>query len=407
MSFVDPYVLSLWMKLTVFYIGDSAIHPSGLLMLLWEIFAPLLVETPMIAMTATATKGMMAQIEKSIGMFNPAYVVESPNRLNIRFSVCHVKEASSSAFSWLLDELKAKKDACEKVIIFCRRIDDCAMLYQSFAIALGADSYLPSDDCCLQNVLFGMFHAKIADADKEVLLESFSKSDGKCRVIISTIAFGMGVNISNVRCVVHFGPSSNIDNYVQESGQAGRDNKPSHAVIYLYPGALRGNVSKDMKKYCWNESRTCRRQLLFRSYLGTLATTTILHDCCDICMSRCMCGECIAAQPKCISGASSSISTIGRATVDECGRQWTSLHAKVLRSSLQDLRSSEMHDKDTIPLQPELVTGISDKLIDSIVHYATHISTVDDLHDMCSVWGNESDILELIGRVKALDLCKQ
>ena len=48
-----------------------------------------------------------------------------------------------------------------------------------------------------------MFHAKTVDEDKEVLLESFSKSDGKCWVIISTIAFGMGVNIPNVHCVVH------------------------------------------------------------------------------------------------------------------------------------------------------------------------------------------------------------
>lgn len=50
--------------------------------------------------------------------------------------------------------------------------------------------------------------------------------------------------------------------------------------------------------------------------------------------------------------------------------QWTSLHVKVLSSSLQDFRSLEMHDKDTIPLQPEHVVGISERLIDSIVQYA-------------------------------------
>ena len=100
------------------------------------------------------------------------------------------------------------------------------------------------------------------DEDKEVLLESFSKSDGKCWVIVSTIAFEMGVNIPKVHCVVHLGPSSTIDNYVQESERAGEDNKPSHAVIYLYPGALRDNVSKDMKQHCWNESRICHHKLL-------------------------------------------------------------------------------------------------------------------------------------------------
>lgn len=64
-----------------------------------------------------------------------------------------------------------------------------------------------------------------------------------------------------------------------------------------------------------------------------------------------------------------------------------------------------MHDSDTILLQPELVTGISDKLIDSILRHAPKIATIEDLHNTCSVWGNEVDILELITEAKSLDLC--
>ena len=52
-----------------------------------------------VAMTATDTKGIMSLIEKSNGMFHPAYVVESPNRLNIRFAVYRIEEASGRAFS--------------------------------------------------------------------------------------------------------------------------------------------------------------------------------------------------------------------------------------------------------------------------------------------------------------------
>ena len=64
-----------------------------------------------------------------------------------------------------------------------------------------------------------------------------------------------------------------------------------------------------------------------------------------------------------------------------------------------------MHVNDTILLQPELVTGISDKLIDRILHHAPKITTIEDLHNTCSVWDNELDILELITEVKLLDLC--
>ena len=64
-----------------------------------------------------------------------------------------------------------------------------------------------------------------------------------------------------------------------------------------------------------------------------------------------------------------------------------------------------MHYNDTILLPPELVTGISDKLIDSILRHASKITTKEDLHNTCSVWGNELDFLELITEVKSLDLC--
>ena len=134
-------------------------------------------------MTATATKQMMTQIEKALCMFHLSYIVESPNRLNIRFSVCHIEKLDIEVFSWLLNELITKKEECKKVIIYCRRVDDCATLYQSFAIALRADGYSPSGECDLRNALFGMFHAKIVDADKETLLKSFCKPDGKCWVM--------------------------------------------------------------------------------------------------------------------------------------------------------------------------------------------------------------------------------
>ena len=57
------------------------------------------------------------------------------------------------------------------------------------------------------------------------------------QVLIATIAFGMGVNCKGVRRVIHFGPSKNIEQYVQESGRAGRDGEDSTCII-LYNGLL-------------------------------------------------------------------------------------------------------------------------------------------------------------------------
>ena len=71
--------------------------------------------------------------------------------------------------------------------------------------------------------LFGMYHAKITESQKTTLIVSFSASNGNCRVLFTTIAFGMGINIPDIQRVIHYGPSKDIEEYVQESGRGGRD----------------------------------------------------------------------------------------------------------------------------------------------------------------------------------------
>ena len=65
-----------------------------------------------------------------------------------------------------------------------------------------------------------MYQSKIDESDKNILT-SLKNEKGVCRVLFSTIAFGMGVDIPNIRTVIHCGPSSDTDDYVQEAGRAG------------------------------------------------------------------------------------------------------------------------------------------------------------------------------------------
>ena len=71
-----------------------------------------------------------------------------------------------------------------------------------------------------------MFTACTILSVKDAILESFCKSDGILRVVIVTVAFGMGLDCPNVRRVMHWGPSSDIEQYVQETGRGGRDGLP-------------------------------------------------------------------------------------------------------------------------------------------------------------------------------------
>ena len=82
-----------------------------------------------------------------------------------------------------------------------------------------------------------MFHAGIPDSTKTLILKGILKNDGNIRILICTVAFGMGVNCKGVYCVIHFGIPLNIESYVQECGRAGRDGKESICIL-LHNGLI-------------------------------------------------------------------------------------------------------------------------------------------------------------------------
>ena len=70
-----------------------------------------------------------------------------------------------------------------------------------------------------KNVILEMLHSCSPSANKKAVLESFRQTDGKIRILVATIAFGMGVDCKGVHRTMHFGPSKNIESFIQESGK--------------------------------------------------------------------------------------------------------------------------------------------------------------------------------------------
>ena len=81
------------------------------------------------------------------------------------------------------------------------------------------------------------------------------------RIVICTIAFGMGLDCVDVCQVIHWGPAANLEFYLQECGRAGRNGEVSNALLYLRIPRHLKTISVDMKEYCMNTS-VCRRTLL-------------------------------------------------------------------------------------------------------------------------------------------------
>ena len=136
-----------------------------------------------------------------------------------------------------------------------------------------------------QNRMVDMYHAGTPEAVENHICADMVHDHGQIRVLISTIAFGMGINCKKVRRVVHFCPSKTVESYVQECGRAGN-----------YNGLLSVHCDGDMKQYL--ETDGCLRQCLMANfgYKVDHSKINLMHECCYSCMQNCKCGNSICGQ---------------------------------------------------------------------------------------------------------------
>ncbi|MBK7933718.1 MAG: DNA helicase RecQ [Acidobacteria bacterium] len=228
---------------------------------------------PLIALTATADKLVRKDIFERLNIPNAELFLSSFNRPNIYYGV----EPKRNSYSQLLDHLEKRKD--ESGIIYC--------LSRSSVDSLAAD---------LRDEGFSAlsYHAGLDKQTRDKHQESFLKDETK--IIVATIAFGMGIDKSNVRFVVHMDLPKNVESYYQETGRAGRDGLQSDALLFFSWAdviklkrfaAVEGNAVQSaimLKKLDlmgkFGELTTCRRRFLL-NYFSEEST----EDCgnCDNC----------------------------------------------------------------------------------------------------------------------------
>ena len=123
---------------------------------------------------------------------------------------------------------------------------------------------------------------------REMILNSFTKPNSTLRLLIATTSFGMGVDCRDIRTVIHWGAPGDIEQYVQETGRAGRDGLQAEAIIHQ--GKIGRHASQKIRKYIENIS-ICRRVLLLGDFL-LYSDGVTKCKCCDICSRDCTCITC-------------------------------------------------------------------------------------------------------------------
>lgn len=165
-------------------------------------------EIPCLALTATATPKVLDEIKNKLELKAPSIFQKSFKRDNIRIFT----EEVADKFQRVFDILKYNNDSG---IIYVRTRKEAELLAE----------FLKKNK--LQNVDY--FHAGLTAKEKNTKQNIWNNSDN--HVLISTNAFGMGIDKDNVRFVIHYSPASSVENYYQEIGRSGRDGKDSFAFM--------------------------------------------------------------------------------------------------------------------------------------------------------------------------------
>lgn len=167
---------------------------------------------PILAVTATATADIVTDIVKAVGIDADDYktVVADPIRPNLEYEV------------WRGNEWRNLDDAIDR----CRPNEGRYIFYS--ATRKGAELIKKNIDERLWPGLCGVYHAGLSKSVREQMQDDFK--NGTTPIIAATCAFGMGIDVPNIRGVVHFGIPMALEDYVQEAGRAGRDGAHAHVT---------------------------------------------------------------------------------------------------------------------------------------------------------------------------------
>jgi ATP-dependent DNA helicase RecQ len=194
-------------------------------------------DVPIMALTATATERVRADIIKELKLRDPRAYVASFNRPNLIYRVV----PKTASYEQLVAFIRSRPN--DSGIIYCASRKST----ESLARNLNEDG-----------VTAKPYHAGLTNAERTKHQDAFLRDD--VRVITATIAFGMGINKPNVRFVVHYDLPKNLESYYQETGRAGRDGLPSECVLLFSPG----DVAKQLHfidEKAESEARIARAQL--------------------------------------------------------------------------------------------------------------------------------------------------
>ena len=180
-------------------------------------FLKLLKERPVVsAFTATATQEVRDDVERILGLQQPLRIITGYDRPNLRFEVVRPESKPLE----LLDFVEARQDKCG--IVYCstrKEVENVCLMLQN------------------RDISATRYHAGLSEEERRTNQDDFVYD--RCKVMVATNAFGMGIDKSNVSYVIHYNMPTSLEGYYQEAGRAGRDGESAECMLFYSPADIR------------------------------------------------------------------------------------------------------------------------------------------------------------------------
>lgn len=217
-----------------------------------------------LALTATATKATAESIVSHLDIEDAmaGVISDIPIPKNLLFTISKDENRDQALIKLLLSDRFQK---CNSIIVYCTRREECVRIASLLRTASLQDENNFEKSNAKLSFIAEAYHAGLSAHRRKIVQKAFM--NGQIRIVVATVAFGMGLNKPDIRAVIHYNMPGTFEGYVQEVGRAGRDGLPAYCHLFLNPTENKDKLELRRHIYANGIDRHTIRRLLQKVFV--------------------------------------------------------------------------------------------------------------------------------------------